>query len=140
LSAFYLNNNCGLTFYNTRQERDLAAQDPNWKTQNTDCSHAEVCPLVSISSNFDIHLPHINYNGVTLSANLRYAPRNGKILFEVVDYSINSDSCASANLSPELNLHIPSATFEGIKLWADLIYYPTNDNKILFEVTNYGNA
>jgi len=30
---------------------------------------------------------------------LRYAPRDNKALFEMVDYSINSDSCASANLS-----------------------------------------
>jgi len=136
----YVNNNCGLISYNAEQETYLNQKDPQWKTQNIDCSKMAICPLVSVSPNLDIHLPHLNYNGMTLSANLRYAPRDGKALFEVVYYSVNSESCASANLSPDFKLHIPTATFEDIKLWADLQLYPTNDGKILFELVKYGNA
>jgi len=96
--------------------------------------------LVSVSPNLDIHLPHLNYNNMTLSANLRYAPRDEKLLFEVIDYSVNSESCASANLSSDFKLHIPIAMFGDIKLWADFQLYPTNDGKIVFELVKYGNT
>jgi len=96
--------------------------------------------LVSVSPNLDIHLPHLNYNNMTLSANLRYAPRDGKLLFEVIDYSVNSESCASANLSPDFKLHIPTATFGDIKLWADFQLHSVENDKITFELVKYGNT
>jgi len=134
--------NCGFIAYDAEQEALLDKMYPNWKVRNSDCSKMAGCPLVSVSPNLDIHLPHLNYNGMTLSANLRYAPRDNKVLFEVVDYNIISESCASANLSPDFKLHIPTATFGdvNVKLWADLQLHSIENDKITFELVKYGNA
>jgi len=139
-SGFSFDKNCGLIPYNRTQEAQLEKRTPNWKTQNSDCSKAAGCPLVSVFPNLDIHLPHLNYNNMTLSANLRYAPRDEKLLFEVIDYSVNSESCASANLSPDFKLHIPNAIFGDIKLWADFQLHSIENDKITFELVKYGNA
>jgi hypothetical protein len=139
--ALGFNRNCGLTAVFPQQEAALTKIDPQRKTQNSNCANiAPTCPLVSVSPNLDIHLPHLNYNGMILSANLRYAPRNGKLLFEVINYSVNSDNCTSANLSTDFKLHIPTAIFGDMKLWADFQVYPTNDGAIIFELVKYGNA
>lgn len=138
VATFY--KNCGLTAFHAKQEPVLNQKDPQWKTQNSDCSKAAVCPLASISPTLDLQIPNLNYSNMNLSANLRYVPRDNKMFFEVIDYQANSNSCASANLSPDFKLHVPAATFGDIKLWADLQLYPnpTNNDKIVFELVKYG--
>ncbi len=139
-----LTHNCGLVAYNSEQEGILDRYKPfgvlDWKAQNSDCSKAAGCPLVSVSPNLDIHLPHLNYNNMILSANLRYAPRDGKLLFEVVNYSVNSNSCASANLSPDFKLHIPTAALGNFKLWLNLQPYLAADGQIVFELISFGHV
>jgi hypothetical protein len=95
-----------------------------------------------------------------MSTNLRFVQRDGKVFFELIDYKVNSallepidciddptvtckkpkPSCSSANLSPDFKLHIPMATFEDMKLWADLQLHSVENNKIVFELVNYGNT
>jgi len=141
LQYTWFSDNCGLTAFDSAQEIVLNQKDSRWKTQNPNCSNiAPTCPLVSISQALEIQIPHLNYNNMTLSANLRYAPRDNKALFEVVNYSVNSESCASANLSPDFKLHIPTATFGDIKLWADFQLHSIENDKITFELVKYGNA
>jgi hypothetical protein len=119
----------------------LNQKDPYWKTQNSNCSNITVCPFVTLDPNtLNLHIPNLSYNNLKLSANLKFVQRDNKILFEVIDYSINSDSCASANLYPDFKLHIPTLMFGTNKLWADLQPYSTNDNKIIFELVKYGDT
>jgi Leucine-rich repeat (LRR) protein len=163
-----LGGNCGLTSYDKIQEALLNHVLPDWanlKKQysiaDVSCSALTTCPIPIINpTTFGLSIPNLSYNNSNMSTNLRFVQRDGKVFFELIDYKVNSalfesidciddptvtckkpkPSCSSANLTPDFKLHIPMATFGDMKLWADLQLHSVENNKIVFELVNYGNT
>ncbi|MCP4696979.1 MAG: hypothetical protein GY862_09035 [Gammaproteobacteria bacterium] len=107
----------------------------------------------TIAQNLDIHVPNALYQGsfgeTNLWMDLKNVPSLDKTLvFEIVDYgAIQNDSACSVStentiISQNLDIHIPNVLYQGpfgdMKLWVDFKYVPNSEEKLLFEVTDYG--
>lgn len=128
----------------TASERHLNSFVSLWKNQTgstvykaqvlpqTEVDTILNCKSLTVSSNLQIHLPHLKYKNMNLWATLDHVPSQaGGYLFQISDYGINiaETNCTSATLEPlDLSLKTPQATFK---------YQPSSDGKMYFSLDQF---
>ena len=125
-------------------ERYVETEEYNIQVSKGVNNEIDTCMEATLSSDLILHIPYLDYNSLSLKVTFKFVPSENKILFELIDYSVNpsqNELCKKVIFSSDLSLYIPSLDYDTdagkLPLWAKLIYV-TNTPTLLFELADAG--